>query len=170
MIIPLNLWRRLKPRPLASNTFLSHHFIRWSAITIKQLTGEMNNIDYLITAKTHKGWEWTDSSWSWRAGKKVKWEQSNFHEGQIPGMQWLIPTKSGPRKDNQWIGNRVMAAQGKKPKQEVYNNNNIKAYWCISLKSCFSIIYLKFHYNHTLPTFYIYSVRLFKTKNLILYL
>ncbi len=26
-------------------------------------------------------------------------------------MQWLVPTKNGARKDNQWTGDRVMGAQ-----------------------------------------------------------
>jgi len=32
----------------------------------------------------------------------------------VPGTQWSVPTKSGPRKDNWGTGDRVMGTQGAK--------------------------------------------------------
>lgn len=48
------------------------------SVSLKSLTGEMNNIDYLVTKASVKAWaikggKWTVSSWSWYVKGRKKW-------------------------------------------------------------------------------------------------
>lgn len=123
---------------IATNFFTILVLILVSAITLKPLRGEVNNIDYVVTMSPLKGDiiylanEQLVIEVDVFAGKIGKHKDlSNFDRGQIEMVKWLaqsisnrpgllgcsqyaasVPTKSGPRKANWWTGDGVMSAWG----------------------------------------------------------
>lgn len=90
----------------------------------KPLTSEVNNTDYLFTMSPGKvvrcnsadeqSLVWESRLTRLRLSWLDNWVRASPKWQILPGfssIQWLVCTKRGQRKDNQWTGDRVMGSE-----------------------------------------------------------